>query len=86
MDQNKIRHEPRYLGVPSGASKMISDPVVCLVETVHLCCTNANAVSKWTETRFHMTHVTLEFHRVGPKQFLSILYVGTNHVPILCQD
>jgi hypothetical protein len=25
--------------------------------------------------RFHMTHVTLEFHRVHPKRFLSLWYV-----------
>jgi hypothetical protein len=49
---------PRHQGVPSGASKMISEPMVRLAQTVHLSCTNTNTVSKWTEIRFHMTHVT----------------------------
>jgi hypothetical protein len=35
---DKIKHpvEPPHHGVPSGASKMISEPMVCLVQTVHL--------------------------------------------------
>jgi hypothetical protein len=32
-------------------------------------------ISKWTKTRFHMTHVTLELHRVRPKWFLRLWYV-----------
>jgi hypothetical protein len=28
MDWNEIRHDPRHLGVRSGASKMVSDPMV----------------------------------------------------------
>jgi hypothetical protein len=40
-------------------------------QTVHLSCTDTNTVFKRTETRFHMTHVTLEYHQVRPKWFLS---------------
>jgi hypothetical protein len=29
-----------------------------LVHTVDLSCTETNTISKWTETRFYMTHVT----------------------------
>jgi hypothetical protein len=29
MDQNKIPHDPHHLGVLSGVSKMIFEPVVC---------------------------------------------------------
>jgi hypothetical protein len=58
MDGNELPFEPRHLGVSSSASKIISEPVVCLAETVHLSCTEANTVSKRTETRFYMTHVT----------------------------
>jgi hypothetical protein len=54
----KILHDPRDLGVPSGASKMIYQAMVCLVQTVYLSCTETNTISKWTETRFYMTHVT----------------------------
>jgi hypothetical protein len=51
------------------------EPVVCLAQTVHLSCTNANTVSKRIETRFHMTHVTEEFNLVRLKWFLSLWYV-----------
>jgi hypothetical protein len=34
---------------------------------VHLSCTDSNSVSKWIETRFHMTNVTEEIHQVRPK-------------------
>jgi hypothetical protein len=57
-DRMEILHDPRHLGVPSGASKMISKAMVHLVQTVDLSCTETNTISKWTETRFYMTHVT----------------------------
>jgi hypothetical protein len=44
--------------VPSGLFKTISEPMVCFEQTMHLSCTQTNNVSKRTEIRFHMTHVT----------------------------
>jgi hypothetical protein len=75
---NWIRHwlELHHLGVLSGACKMISEPTICLAQTVHLSCTNTNTISKWTKTRVDMTHVNLEFHRVRPKPFLVLWYVS----------
>jgi hypothetical protein len=58
MNQNELALEPRHLGVPSGASKTILEPMVRSAQTVHLSCTYANSVSNRTKTRFHMTHVT----------------------------
>jgi hypothetical protein len=58
MNQNELPREPRHLAVPSGVSKMISNPMVRLAQTMHLSYTDTNTVSKWTETRFDMTHVT----------------------------
>ena len=78
--------EPRHLGVPSGASKMISEPKVRLAQTMHLSCTETNTVSKWKEVKFHMTHVTLEFHRVRPKYFRAYGTFDTNRAPIKRQD
>jgi hypothetical protein len=46
MDRNEIAHDPRHLGVPSGVSKTISEPIVCLAQIVHLSCTGTNTVSK----------------------------------------
>jgi hypothetical protein len=39
IDRIKLPLEPCHLGVPSGASKMISELMVCLAQTVHLSCT-----------------------------------------------
>ena len=58
MNQNELPLEPRHLGVPSGASKLISKPMARFAQTVLLTCTNNNIVSNWTETRFHITYVT----------------------------
>jgi hypothetical protein len=49
--------------------------MVRLAQTVHLSYTDTNTVSKWSKTRLHTAHVTLEFHRVRPKWFLSLCYV-----------
>jgi hypothetical protein len=74
---NWIKHplELCHLGVLSGVSKTISEPTVCLAQIVHLSSTDTNTISKWTNPRFHMTHVTLEFHQVRPKWFLRLLYI-----------
>jgi hypothetical protein len=34
MNQNELSFEPRHLGVPSGPFKMISEAMVCLVQTM----------------------------------------------------
>jgi hypothetical protein len=121
MDRNRIPHDPRHLGVPSGASKMISEPMVHSKQTVHLSCikictisktdrielplepfklgvpsdasrtiseptvhseqnmhlscTDTNTISQWTKTRFHMTNVTYEIHRMCSKWFSSLWYI-----------
>jgi hypothetical protein len=74
---NWIKHalELHHLGVQSGASKVISEPTVCLAQTVHLSWFDKNTISEWTKTRFHMTHITLEFHRVRPKRYLRLGFV-----------
>jgi hypothetical protein len=46
---------------------MIPKRMVCLVQAVHVSCTDTNTISKQIETRFDMTHVTYEFHQVHPK-------------------
>ena len=73
--QNELPLERCHLVVPSNASKTISEPMVRLVQTMHLSCTETNTISKWKEVKFHMTHVTKEFHRVRPKWFKSLWYV-----------
>jgi hypothetical protein len=58
IDRSELSLEPRHLGVPSGTSKMISEPMVHLEQTVHQSCTDTNIVSKGKQVRLHMTHIT----------------------------
>ena len=46
---NEIPHDPRHQGVPLGASKMISEPVERLSQTMHLSYIKTNTISKWTK-------------------------------------
>ena len=54
-DRTEHPHEPLHLGVPTSASKMVSQTMVHQVQTVHLSCTETKNISKWTEVTFHMT-------------------------------
>jgi hypothetical protein len=49
---NELQVEPRLVGVPLGASKMISEPMLRSAQTVQLYCSNTNTFSKRTKTRF----------------------------------
>jgi len=40
------------------------EPMVRLAHIVHLSCVEINTISKQTETSFHFTHVTYEYHQV----------------------
>jgi hypothetical protein len=78
LSQNRRKQAstwPHHLAVPSGAFKTIPEPLVCLVQIVHLSCTNTNTIFKRTGTRFDMTHIPQEFDRVRLKWFLSLWYV-----------
>jgi hypothetical protein len=49
---NELSPDPSHLGVPSDAPKTISEPIACLVQTVHLSCVEINTISKQTEMSF----------------------------------
>jgi hypothetical protein len=66
---------PTHLGVPLGAFKTISEPMVRLAQTAHLSCIKISTISKWTQTSFHLSLVTLEYRQVHPKWFLSLRYI-----------
>jgi hypothetical protein len=55
-------------------------PIARLEQTVHQSCIKISTISIETETSFHLTHVTKEFHWVYPKWFPSLWYVR----PKLC--
>jgi hypothetical protein len=75
MDQNELSLLPHHLGVPSSASKMISEPMVCLVQTVHLSCVKISTITKWTKMSFRLCLIISEYHQVHLKWFLSLWYV-----------
>ena len=75
MERSESPNDPRHQGVPSSASKTISEPMVCSTQTMLLSCVKISTMSERTKTSFHLSIVTLEFHRVHPKQFLSLQYV-----------
>jgi hypothetical protein len=58
MEKREIPHDPRHLGVPSGAFKTISEPMVRSMQTVQLSCIKFSSISIWTE-------LSLEPHLLG---------------------
>jgi hypothetical protein len=56
METSEIPHDPCYLGVPLGASKLISKPMVRLTQTVHLSCAKISTISEWTELLIEPHH------------------------------
>jgi hypothetical protein len=57
-DWSELPLERPHLGVTSGVSKTISEPMRCLAQTMHLPCNDTYTVSKRTEIRFYVTHIT----------------------------
>ena len=86
MDRNELPLEPHQLVVPSSASKLIAEPTVCLEQTMHLSCTDANTTSKQKEERFHKTHAAKEFIGCIQNDFLAYGTFDANRAPILRQD
>jgi hypothetical protein len=65
---------------------MISEPVLWSTQIVHLYCTDTNTVSKWTETRFHMTHTPRSSIGCVQHDFWADGTFDTNRAPFLRQD
>jgi hypothetical protein len=57
MDPNEIPYDPLYLGVPSGASKMISEAEVHSAQIVHLSCVKISTIFERIESSFHLNLV-----------------------------
>jgi hypothetical protein len=58
MDKNEFALDPRHVGVPSVVPKMISEPMVCLTQTMHLSCVEINTIYKRTKMIFHLIYTT----------------------------
>ena len=65
MERSYIPHDPRHLGVPSGASKMIVEPMLRSTQTVFLSCVKISTISKRRE--LSLEHRYLGYHQVRPK-------------------
>jgi hypothetical protein len=72
IERNEIPHDACHLGVPSGVSKMIFKPLVCLAQTVHQSCVKISTISKQTDSSFHFSLVTYEYNLVCLKWFLNL--------------
>jgi hypothetical protein len=49
--------------------------MVRVAQTVHLSCVKISTISKRTKMSFHFRLITMEYHRVCAKQFLSHWYI-----------
>jgi hypothetical protein len=68
-------HGPHHLGDPSSAPKIISEPMICSTQSVHLLCVKISSMSKHTESSFHLSLVTEEYHWMRPNWLLSLRYI-----------
>jgi hypothetical protein len=58
MDQSKITYDTRHVEVPSGVSKLISEHMVCSMQTVQLFYIKICTISKQTEPSFYLSLFT----------------------------
>jgi hypothetical protein len=73
-DQYGLQTNQHHLGVPLGQPKKF--PCMWYIRCKpYTYLTPRLTLSKQTQTSFHLTHVTKEYHRVCPKLFLSLWYV-----------
>jgi hypothetical protein len=63
MERNETQHDPRHLGVPSGESKMIFEPTVRSMQTVHQSCVKISTISEkdWNELQLEPHHLMVPF-------------------------
>ena len=73
-ERREIPNDPRHIGVPLGPSERISKHMVCLTQTGHLSCIKISTMSEKAKTSLHLSLVTQWYHRLRPKQFLSLWY------------
>jgi hypothetical protein len=78
--------EPRHLGVPSDVSKMISEPVVCSAQTVHLSCLKISTISnELTQASTWASSSRSTTIRCVQNDFWAYGMFSTNRAPILNQ-
>jgi hypothetical protein len=58
MDQSEFPLDPCHVGAPMVAPKMIFEPMLRSVQTMHLSCVEINTISIQIETIFHLIKTT----------------------------
>ena len=66
--------------------KAISLPEVQSAQTMHLSCAKTNTISKRTETSFHLTYITLEYHSGVPKAIPMHVVHSVQTVHLSCDE
>jgi hypothetical protein len=83
MDQNKIPHDPHHLGVASGASEIISEPMVLSAQTVHLSCVKISTIPKQTKMSFHLSLEPRSAIGCVQNDFCAYGILGAKYAPTL---
>jgi hypothetical protein len=86
METSEIPHDPRHLGVPSGASKMISEALVRSTQTVHQSCIKISTIYERTELSFHFSHTTQWYHQVRAKMISESMVRLAQTMHLSCTD
>jgi hypothetical protein len=81
MVQNEILHDPHHLGVPLGASKMISEPLVHSAQTMHLSCVKISTISNKLNQASTWSSSTRSTIRCVRNDFRAYGMFRTNHAP-----
>jgi hypothetical protein len=86
MDRNELPLDPHHIRVPLG-SKMISEPIVHMAQTMHVSCVKINTISKQTENELPLDPRHLGVPSGAPQNDIrAYCTFGANHVPILYRD
>ena len=80
----EIPQDPRHIGVQSGASKMISEPMVRSAQTVHLTYVKVSTISKRAENELPLEPLSPRSTiRCVQNDFRTYGMFGANRAPIL---
>jgi len=86
MDRYELPLDPRHVGVLSGGSNMISEPMVRSVQTEHLSCTDINTISKQTKNELPLNPRHLGVSSGAPKTIFEPIARSTQTVHLSCAE
>jgi hypothetical protein len=78
LSQNGLKRASTWPMSPTntiGCVKIIFEPLVRSLQTVHPSCAETNTISKQTKISFHLTYISEEYHQVCPKPFPCPWYI-----------